>query len=269
MASQVRAWAPQLMQLQQANELDGDLSCATGNLQLELAEMLRFFEKLEIAVDASMRCPPQVQEYRSPVLLSAVLLLSSLKSERRLAEVVELVSSAAFPAPLVDESVFAQLMRGSFPAGATVLRAGMVVTFAFILYIRSLAAEKRWYRYITADSSPQCGRNWLLSLQTWLEQGNAVRAWEAVQRLVLGHPEKADMLEAQPQSLDLQDRRELELFLQSALIRHVGVPVALGGGRASVQDKVAAFLHSEAMESHSRDALLERMNEVVSWTGLG
>jgi hypothetical protein len=88
--------------------------------------------------------------------------------------------------------------------------------------------------YITLDSSPQGGYDWLQSSFTLLEESVLLTAFDAATELC-----------NRAQSIDCQESVICES--SKALKWEPGVPVAIGSGRASVAHKLHAFIHSLRM----------------------
>ena len=233
-----------------------------GSLRMEFVEVLQWIEAMRKRLDTAMSTS-RTRTYPAQTLVTAVLLSSLIKQKEVFGEVAALVQHVKAPGlelPLCEHVV----QQPGIPSGTTLVRAAMALNLAFVLFMRERAAATGWARHISSDSSPQCKRNWLMSEQTWIRCEALLDTYWAATRLALAHPDGLDDFESQ--DLDLEDRSRLEQLVKASLVKHKGIPVALGAGRAHLQDKVAAFIHAEAMESSSRTAAVTRFAEIVSWT---
>eukprot|EP00974_Lingulodinium_polyedra_P026969 2600853-Lingulodinium_polyedra.AAC.1 len=94
-------------------------------------------------------------------------------------------------------------------------------------------------RFGWADSSPQSGRNWFMLMHTLLKADLAPTVVRAADTLTRSRDDLQDHQESEVVSMS--DTLQLNSTL-AHLRDHKGVPVALGSGKASTEDKISAML---------------------------
>ena len=115
-----------------------------------------------------------------------------------------------------------------------------------------------------ADSSPQSGRDWLMSMAAMCRVRKLSEAAQAVKYLVRTRPDWSDHWEALDP--DLEVSASMTEQLQTNLRNHTFLPVALGSGRSKVEDKSSALLQALALECSNRAEFRDRLGRIFSWT---
>jgi hypothetical protein len=110
--------------------------------------------------------------------------------------------------------------------------------------------------YMTVDSSPQAGRDWLQSSMTVLPVSSLLEAFDLAVALCVPPP-------GQQQQDELSIMADLERMLRW----EPGVPVAIGSGRASAAHKLHALIHSLRLVSASWQDIAQLLRSIRSWTG--
>ena len=106
------------------------------------------------------------------------------------------------------------------------------------------------FKYFVVDSSPQGGRNWLLSKCDSVNADSIPQASEAVSHLVNHAVTEASKLSKQLAVSACPDSLIKELYsLDSLIQRRTCVPSAIGLSHANTAHKAAAFLHSCLLEA--------------------
>ena len=198
-----------------------------------------------------------LQPYSSETLLNGVLFSACLSSTKKVTKAVPLAVKLA--APALDLESFGQ----QFPEDATLRRAGTYLDLAFTLFARDFWSREACFHWAWADSSPQSSRDWLMLRHVSCSQEDVLYLYRAVNMLIRGRPDYEDHFEAQ--CLDLNAVPGLHDIL-SSIKEHACLPVAMGHAKTSLEDKVATFLHSTAMECHNLRGLHSHLNNFVSWT---
>ena len=126
-----------------------------------------------------------------------------------------------------------------------------------------------------ADSSPQLGADWLLSIYDFIFADQVVGAWEAANQLstsvnrfkLLFDAEDGASLESMEtlQSL-VRERVAARKLLAQQLRRHRQMPMALGSSAATLEHKTKALALKFAHEAHSLTSLEQIAGRVYSLT---
>lgn len=250
LADRVRSWAPAIL----AHCNDEDESRA---LRMDILDTISFLERGQRCLET--KTSGHVQ-YPSQTLISAACLGNLLGSNEHVCNVVPLSLQVALPG--VDLSNL--LRNASFPKASTIGRAGSALDFAFLLECRERWCNVPCLHYAWADSSPQCGREWFMLMHTSVCMDAVVNACNAANMLTRCRPDLSDHFEAEDADVEQQPR--LHTVLLDAIHTHKCIPVALGSGKVSVEDKTSCLLHAMSLECSSRVGLRCHLDNVVSWT---
>ena len=151
-----------------------------------------------------------------------------------------------------------------FPKKSTVDRAGFALDSAFLMCMKDVWRQAEWFHYGWADSSPQAGREWLMMMHASVRSHEVVSACTIANRLTRSRPDLQDHFESE--DVDIEDLSTLHKELLNAITHHKCVPVALGSGKVSLEDKVACVLHSMSFECSDLRALQSHLSNIISWT---
>ena len=228
-----------------------------ANAKLELVDMARWIEALE----ASMNPMGNPGSYSASTLFSSVLLFSLMRHEHSVEAAIPHVARVIFPTvPLAE---LHHMVRHSFPRGATLLRAGVILDCSYTLWVRKNLGNSL-LRYAMGDSSPQCGREWFMQTHTLIECDQVIPCCQAANQLARCHPERSDHEEAE--MVDVESYGLLRSLLAKSIQEHRPPPLALGATKTAVEDKADALLFSAALECTSRSDLRTRLSTYISWT---
>jgi len=132
------------------------------------------------------------------------------------------------------------------------------------LLARQESADAIWI--VTADSSPQLSRDWLLSSALVAKRSSLPAIGLAFRSLSQARLWRDQNLEEiMPQDMVDRTKKE-EQFIATAFTRHYFLPVALGLGATNLLHKVASLLHASYFESHGLQGLRDVLQSVVSIT---
>ena len=245
----VRSWAPLVLQGTQDED-------EKATARLELADTLQWVQSLQ----ASLQSQARPHEYPSHILIASVFLTFLLGSRKHVAEAVPLALKVALPGLDLEELV----RHLQIPRTTTVARAATYLDFAFVLYMRDKMKQCPPVLYAWADSSPQSGREWFMSMRAECSRDSLLEIFRAVNSLIRGRSDLQDHAEAE--EVDLDELVRCNELMQRSLAHHKQLPVAMGSGRTKLEDKTACLLHTLGLESESRTALFSHLQNVVSWT---
>ncbi|CAE7832485.1 unnamed protein product [Symbiodinium sp. CCMP2592] len=248
LADRVRSWAPVL--LTNSNEE------AAGLMQLELADMIQWFETLQ----RNLEHQPRPSHYPSHVMIAAVFLAFLLGSRTHMAEAIPLALKLALPG--LDFDDLAKHVK--CPKTTTLARASTYMDFAYLMLCRERWKQTPHLLFAWADSSPQSGREWFMSMEACIPESSLIETFQVVNKLIRARPDLQDHFESR--ELDLDELLHCSRTLQANLLHHKNIPVAMASGKTRLEDKVSCLLHVLALESDSRAFLTQQLSRVVSWT---
>ena len=121
---------------------------------------------------------------------------------------------------------------------------------------RKALKDKPFVHYILADSSLQGDRDWLLHVSRQALQSSLPQIMQSVVQLTTDASRQARAVEDDEEGGDEPvlpsmplDRADLFAAMSSSWQIRTGVPVALGMGRSSLEDKTAALINSICLEA--------------------
>ncbi len=249
LAERVRSWGPCLLR----NCRDEEEVVA---LKMELLETILFFERAHMGLEWT---GPN-QHFQSSTLIHAVFLGALLGSNQYVRDAIPLSLGIALPQMDLQHVV----KRLKFPKPSTIDRAGSSLDFAFLLWMRKVWESSDWLHYAWADSSPQSGREWFMMMHASVLRDSVITACTAANRLTRARQDLCDHFEAE--DVDIEERPLLHQQLLQAVSHHKCVPVALGSGKVSLEDKVSALLHATSFECSTPKSLQMHLCRFVSWT---
>ena len=246
LAADLRVWAPSIIA-----SFDEEEDAAGARLALQdhvgwLAACSRISEP-----------PPGNRASADPAAVwNSLLLRSYLRDNDQMAGAVS-ASVGIILGGKLTQAACAEFQAPSIPSSSSLQRADVSADVALMLVGRALESEQGPYcRYCMADSSPQCGRDWLLSLQYRIREAHLVETFRAARALAA----TAGGAAVRP------DAESLENTLHRNISMHVHPPAALGSGKTSLEDKSAAFVFGMFLESDGQQDFKNRLSSIVSLT---
>ena len=204
--------------------------------------------------------------YNAATLLQCLRVSRLLRGTSSLKEVCEQAVQFMFPT-LVAKSVLQQWRDSAHlvPSGYTQHVARFHLDAALILLARSESgvAAARW---VTADSSPQLSRDWLLSTATVVRKDVLCKVAAAARALSSARVWR----EAHADELLPRDTAQSTLLheklLRDEMLKHHFLPSAMGMGATTLTCKVAALLFVWFFECRGLAGLMQMLDSVVSVT---
>ena len=150
-----------------------------------------------------------------------------------------------------------QLLRGfRYPSPATVSRCRLYLDVAFMRYMADKHSEMcdgDVVLFGLADSSPQGGRNWLISEYMGVRGEHLQHVSEAITNLQMcaRGPRQAGQAEAM---------KRWQQDIAEAMCHHCFPPAALGARHATLAHKAHAYMHQKRLESKSWH-YVQKLNE--------
>ena len=155
------------------------------------------------------------------------------------------------------------------PKSSKVKRLYLQMDTAYMLYQQQLSS-KSFHRYLLVDSSPQGGRDWLLSkaLVVYASPLNLTQAARTLSNLVaqVGEHQSSRELDLDPSLNAKEDEQSLIAQIREGLKTHTLPPAALGLSHSNTAHKASALLHAMTLEVPA-DAFQHQLRGVLSVTG--
>ena len=168
--------------------------------------------------------------------------------------------AAAFPGMDPD-------LRMEIPSGPALSRKQLTVDAAYSCYWSTLLQEHDVPVYVWADSSPQGGVDWLLSIACLIKRQDLVNVASAVNYLQEYAELFANAFEVDDKDAMLnivQKRHECGILLSDCVQLHRLIPTALGSGLSSVEQKIRCVCRKLFAETGSMSALRNLLRRVRS-----
>lgn len=153
------------------------------------------------------------------------------------------------------------------PGSSTISKRQVQVDAALCCFWRRRLVHEDNSLFLWADSSPQAGSDWLMSLMLIIK---STELWQCLQSSFAIALSVIDFMEAHSQddtdrleALALQ-RHEQGVYLTQALQLHRQVPTALGSGCTSLEHKCKCIVHKCFLETQSEPALIKVMSNIVA-----
>ena len=248
--ARVQSWAPALLQ---NDSLDAD---EASTIRLEISDTLQWLNQLRQGTQGQAR----PRQYPAHVMIATVFLAFLLGSRKHVGEAVPLALQVALPGLDLQELVRELQM----PRTATISRASTYLDFAYLMICREDWKQQPPVLYVWADSSPQSGREWFMSMSACCSRESLTVTFDAVNKLSRSRPDVADHWEAE--ELDFEEFLRLNGVLKQNLFHHKHIPVAMGSGKTRLEDKASCLLHATAFECEGRPGLEQQLQRMVSWT---
>ena len=251
-AGRIRSWAPAVIQ-----RVAGEDEQAM--LKLELVDSVEWIEGLQSSM-GWQASKSRGQGYSNRQLMNAVFFRFTLGNGAKASKAFQLALAVGIPE--VDLQGLAVQTR--IPSKTTMSRGSVCLDMAYLLYCQDKWKQDRHLMFMWADSSPQSGRNWLMSMATTGRADKILEAASAATYLARTRSDWSDRWEAL--DLDLEEHARMTKILNDTLSNHTFLPVALGSGKGKVEDKSSALLQALALECSSRAELKDRLDSNVAWT---
>lgn len=140
---------------------------------------------------------------------------------------------------------------------------------AFTLFYRDVLQQSRGPLYLWCDSSPQLGADYLLSIFDRISEEQLVPCWQHAQALfksVLGFCDAFHAGDQEQMAQQVHFRHEAARFLKKHVVRHRQMPMSLGSGATTLEDKGRALAMKFAHECHTIQDLRSVCAQVCSLT---
>ena len=153
------------------------------------------------------------------------------------------------------------------PKSSKVKRLYLQMDTAYMLFQQQLSSNAL-HRYLLVDSSPQGGRDWLLSkaLVVHASPLKLVQAAETLSNLVARMEEQQNSRELDPLLDAEEDEQKLIAQIRDGLNMHTLPPAALGLSHSNTAHKASALLHAMTLEVPAH-AFQHQLRCVLSVTG--
>ena len=153
------------------------------------------------------------------------------------------------------------------PKSSKVKRLYLQMDTAYMLFQQQLSSNAL-HRYLLVDSSPQGGRDWLLSkaLVVHASPLKLVQAAETLSNLVARMEEQQNSRELDPLLDAEEDEQKLIAQIREGLNMHTLPPAALGLSHSNTAHKASALLHAMTLEVPAH-AFQHQLRCVLSVTG--
>ena len=258
LAAELRRWAPTIIR---AAVSQGDAELAAGEQALLESAVQMLDHGTDVLRGGLGSKPRKMKTYKSNFLLAVFRASELLRNRSKFKNLFDAVRRCipGFVIPL--DAV-------PSPSRSTLWRLRFLVDVALILQTKS--ANQRMaennsvvIRYGLADSSPQIHRDWLILHYKAVKGGDLLDTWEAVQLLDMDAEIRANNLFRSRERLrkhrrgdfDLQEleeddavdrpppltddkRKALNKILETNIMPHTCIPVAVGAGHRSLPHKV-------------------------------
>ena len=244
LAKSLRKWAPAILQshLVESERLETKVFLEETVLKLE-----NYSSSLGRAA-----CQHARSNQISPdKIVKALCVCMNLKNRSQLGATLKAAIDAAFPG--MKDELFVKM-----PSGSALSRKQILVDAAYCCYWRDLLTNHEGPLYLWADSSPQGGVDWLLSIVSYIKRTDLQDCAEAADYLCksvqdFGNACQCDDKDAM---LDIsQKRHDQGLLLKSKILHHRQVPMALGSGASSLEHKIKCMCRKLFSESQSFPSL--------------
>ena len=245
LAENLRVWAPSI--------LEGDV--AEGDLtKIQLEEAVLRLESFSQHLQQPLH--PRRNKLKPDAIVKALCAAMNVKDRKHLGETANLAIAAVYPHVNIKDA-----MKIKPPSATSLSRKQLWVDSAYSCFWRDLLAKHANGQgpvYVWADSSPQGGVDWLLSILSLIDVAKLEQCAAAADFVHRSTDSFADAVRAdnKQEQLDLvQQRHEMGLVLSDCIVMHRQLPMALGSGRSDLMHKLKAILHKFFCETQSPIAL--------------
>ena len=254
LAHRLQHWAADILERHSSDDAD----FAAEHLFLE--EMVLKLQAFSSVASMNSNRSGRKQPKSHDSVVRALCACLNVRDRSKLQPFVLEGMKAAFPG--FDADVHCDL-----PSGSVLSRRQLVVDCAFACFWRQLLADHDGCVYLWADSSPQGGVDWLLSIIVLIKRENLEEVAEAADALQ-GSAERfvaaCELDDTHAMMQIAQQRHACGLVLTKGMQRHRQIPMALGSGRSSLEHKVRCICQKFYAESQSLPALKKNLGRVRS-----
>ncbi len=184
--------------------------------------------------------------YDAKVLIETFFAAWHLKDQSSLKQMMSRTLKICFPGTSGD------LLPARIPGRSTIYRSKLLIDLAIMRLRQTEWRADRLY-FCSVDSSPQVGRDWLMSRQVEIDRCEVMHVWDAAMALAR-------------LSLDEEATHTANGVLMEHVSTHHNPPMALGLGQTTAPHKCAALLHAIFLECPSWQALQSTFSNIVSLT---
>lgn len=264
LADFLRSWAPSLLR---ASPED-----ARGQLQFQLeTHVCRLQSMYNLAEGSSSTASRHKLDPR--VIVKALSAAMHTRDRGKLRQVVMRGMECMFP----DWSHGQIEALGRLPSASSLARGQILADAALCCFWRSRFAERKsplGPMYIWADSSPQAGEDWLLSIALFIQREDLEACFEAARSLAQSVEEfRAAFRDDHKERMSgiAIRRHDDRLTLEALIHKHRQIPIALGSGHTGVEHKTRALcrkLFAEGQTFNNTQRLLESIRGLCTDLGV-
>ncbi|CAE7825398.1 SHE10 [Symbiodinium sp. CCMP2456] len=255
LAMSLQGWAPHILA---GNDTLDEQELSGIKLRLE-----EFVLKLQsFAGPVCLATHSRQKTFSHDTVVAALCSSMRLKNKKELAPMLREALNHMFPGLSADMNI-------RVPSGSTLSRRQLLVDAAFSCYWRNFFQEHTGPLYLWADSSPQGGVDWLLSIVSFAKQDSLADLVSAASFLQEStkHFEAACAIDDKDRMLEIaRKRHECGVLVKSTLGLHRQIPMALGSAHTSLEHKVRCMCRKLYAESQSISALRQLLSRVRSMT---
>ena len=205
-------------------------------------------------------------------MISCIFLKGHVKSTHKMPDVVREAVGVALPA----EAESGDLQSMGMAVGGRTQReqATFCLDLAYCLVWRHQTRNASRAKWAWQDSSPQGMFNWLITRYKWCELYHVLPLIEAQDQLMTSHGGILDSFnrgvdDFEPEIVSdstKQKRRESNALIKSRIRFHLCIPITLGQGHTSIEDKCGGSVHQLAIDSYDIPHLEREHDEFISDT---
>ena len=191
-------------------------------------------------------------------VVKALCACLNLRNRKELGNVVCMALDTVFPGLSHD-------VKYKNPSASALSRKQILVDAAWSCYWADLLNQHRGPIFLWADSSPQGGVDWLLSIVSLVKEDDLERTARAANVLAGSSERFAEALncdDKQAMASIAEQRESLGTLLEQTMVMHRQVPMALGSGSTSLEQKTKCMLRKLFYESQSQSNLQVLMERV-------
>ena len=257
----VQSWAPILL-----NDDNNDMIHAR---KLQLTAAVRWLLNVRAAIPGVANGIAKKGIIYESLFLVKCMLMSRLMPAYVSWKQVCLESlSLLFPNLLKDSLQDLLERKNLFPGEGSKHKMRLVLDVALLLWKREKEKQEGpFVRFAGADSSPQHGRNWLLSSCVSVRQDKIVEVFHCVQRLIAECQRRSlqKSLGREEQEEESEQSCRDHATVHAFVVQEHDVPVVLGSGAESIANKCAAMLHKWSVFLGDSTCLPEHLKSFFSF----
>ena len=250
------------------------LHSSTGSskedLLTELSDHIGYLENASATCAGTALLTERQRAWRT---ISTIFLRGHVKSTHKMPDVVREAVGVALPAEPAESGDLQSI--GTAVGGRSQREvATFCLDLAYCLVWRHQTRNSSRAKWAWQDSSPQGMHNWLITRYKWCELPNVIPLIEAQNQLLTSHGGVLDFLKRSSDDFEpeivsdstKQKRRESNALIKSKIGFHLCIPVTLGQGHTSIEDKCGSSVHQLAVDSYDVPHLEREHDEFISDT---